>query len=108
MIGPWRTLRNEELHNLYFSPNIIRTFKLKNMRRERHITHIGEKTNACRILPGKPGGKRPLGRHRYRSEYNIKMELRNIGWGGMGWILLVQDVDQWLACIRVLYTKCMK
>jgi hypothetical protein len=47
---------------------------------------MGEKRNACRVLVGKPEGKRLLGRPRRRWEYNIKMDLREIGWGGMDWI----------------------
>jgi hypothetical protein len=46
----------------------------------------GEERNAYRILVGKPEGKRPLGRPRRRWEDSIKMDLREIGWGGMGWI----------------------
>jgi hypothetical protein len=46
---------------------------------------------------GKPEGKRPIGRPRNRSEDNIKMDLREIGWGGMDWIDLAQDRDQWRA-----------
>jgi hypothetical protein len=53
-----------------------------------------EKLNACRILVGKPEGKRPLGRPRRRWVDNIKMYLREIGWGGMDWIGLAQDRDQ--------------
>jgi hypothetical protein len=52
----------------------------------------GEK-NAYRILVGKPGGKRPLGRPRRRWEDIIRMDLREIGWGGMDWIDLTQDSD---------------
>jgi hypothetical protein len=50
---------------------------------------MGEKRNAYRILEG----KRPLGRPRHRWEENIRMDLREIGWGGMGWIDLAQDRD---------------
>jgi hypothetical protein len=48
-----------------------------------------------RILVGKPGGMRPLGRHRSRWEDNIKMNLREILWSNMDWIFLAQDRDQW-------------
>jgi hypothetical protein len=58
---------------------------------------MGEKRNACRILAGKPEGERPLGRPRRRWAGNIKIELREIGWGGMDWIVLVQERDQWMA-----------
>jgi hypothetical protein len=56
-------------------------------------TH-GEKRNACRVLMGKPEGKRPLGRPRCRQEDNIKMDLREIGCGGIDWINLAQGRDQ--------------
>jgi hypothetical protein len=49
---------------------------------------------------GKPGGKRSLGRPRRRWEDNIRMNLREIGWGGMDWIVLAQDRDQWRALVN--------
>jgi hypothetical protein len=54
----------------------------------------GEKSNAYRILVGKPEGKRPLGRSRRKWVNNFKMYLTAIGWGGMDWIDLAQDRDQ--------------
>jgi hypothetical protein len=53
----------------------------------------GEKRNAYRMLVGIPEGKRPLGRTRHRWVDNIKMDLREIGWDGMDWIDLAQDMD---------------
>jgi hypothetical protein len=50
----------------------------------------GEKMNAYRMLVGEPEGKRPLGRPRSRWLDNIKMDLREVGQGGMGWNDLVQ------------------
>jgi hypothetical protein len=55
------------------------------MRWAGHVARVGEKRNAYRILVGKPEGKRPLGRPRRRWVDNIKMDLREIGWDGMGW-----------------------
>jgi hypothetical protein len=55
----------------------------------------GETTNAYTILVGKPEGKRPLGRLRRRWADDIKTDLREIEWGGMDWIELAQDRDQW-------------
>jgi hypothetical protein len=52
---------------------------------------MGERRGAYRALVGKPEGRRPLGRPRHRWEYNIKMDLREVGWGGMDWINLAQD-----------------
>jgi hypothetical protein len=63
---------------------------------------MGEKRNACRILVGKPEGKRTLGRPRRRWEDNIRMDLREIGWGGMDWIDLAQDRDRWRAVVNTV------
>jgi hypothetical protein len=76
-------MHNEELHNLYCSLNIIRMIKLRKIRWAGHITRMGARSNAFRILVGKPEGKRPLGRSRRRWEDNIKMDIREIGWAGM-------------------------
>jgi hypothetical protein len=62
----------------------------------------GAKRNAYRVIVGKSEGKRPLGRHRHRWEDNIKMGLLKIGWGGMDWINLVQDRDQWRAVVNTV------
>jgi hypothetical protein len=83
VIGGWRKLHNEELHNLYCSPNMIRMIKSGRIRWTGNVARMGAKMNAYRILVGTLEGKRPLGRHRHRWEDNIKMELRGIGWGGM-------------------------
>jgi hypothetical protein len=63
---------------------------------------MGEKSNAYRILVGKPEGRRPLGRPRRRWVDNIKMDLREIGWGGMDWIDLTQDRDRWIALVNTV------
>jgi hypothetical protein len=63
----------------------------------RECSTDGEKRNAYRIMAGKPEGKAPLGRSRHRWVDNIKMDLREIGWGGMDWIDLAQDREQWMA-----------
>jgi hypothetical protein len=60
--GGWRKLHNEELLNLYSSPSIIIMSKSRRMRWAVHVARMEEKRNACRILVGKPDGKRPLGR----------------------------------------------
>jgi hypothetical protein len=74
--GGWRKLHNEELHNLYPSPSIIRIIESRTMRWAGHIARMGAKKNAYRILVEKPEGKRPLGRPRRRRMDNIKMDLR--------------------------------
>jgi hypothetical protein len=63
---------------------------------------MGEKRNAYKILVGKAEGKRPLRKPRRRWEDNIKMDLREIGWGGMDWIDLAHDRDQWRALVHTV------
>jgi hypothetical protein len=60
--GVWRKLHNEELHNLYSSPSIIRIMKSRRMRWAGRVARMREKRNVYRLLVGKPEGKRPLGR----------------------------------------------
>jgi hypothetical protein len=100
--GDWRKLHNEELHNLYSSPSIIRMMKSRRMRWTGHVAGMGEKRNAYRILVGKPEGKRPLGRPRLRWVDNIKIDLRETGWDGLDWIDLAQDRDQWRALVNTV------
>jgi hypothetical protein len=82
IVGGWRNLHNEELHNLHSSPNIIRAIKSTNMRAPGHVACMRER-KTYRILVGEPEGNKLLGRPRRRWENNIKMDLREIGWGGM-------------------------
>jgi len=79
----WRKLHNEELNDLYSSPNIVRAIKSRRMRWEGHVARMGERRGVYRFLVGKPEGKRPLGRPRCRWEDNIKMDLEEVGCGGM-------------------------
>jgi hypothetical protein len=81
--GEWRKLHNEELHNLYSSPSIIRVIKSWRMRWAGHAARMGDRRNAYRILVGNPEGRRPLGRPRRRWVDNTKMDLREVGWYGL-------------------------
>jgi hypothetical protein len=94
-----RKLHNEELHNLYSSPDIIRQVKSRRMRWEGHVAHMGEERKVYKVLVGKPKGKRPLGRPRRRWEDRVRMDLRKIGLGGVDWIRLAQDRYRWWAVV---------
>jgi hypothetical protein len=89
--GSWRKLHNDELHNLYSSPNIVRVIKSRRMRWAGHVTCMGEGRGVHGLLIWKPEVKRPLGRPRRRWEDNIKMDLREIGIDGANLIQLAQD-----------------
>jgi hypothetical protein len=100
VIGDWRKLHNEEPHNLYSSPNIIRMIKSRRLRWVGHVARMGAKRIAYNRLVGKPAGKSPLQRPRCRWVDNIKIDLREIGWDCMDWINLAQDRDQWRALVN--------
>jgi hypothetical protein len=72
------------------------------MRWEEHVAQMGEGRGMYRVLVGKPEGKKPLGRPRRRWEDNIKMDLREVGCGGMDWIGLAQDRDRWQALVNAV------
>jgi hypothetical protein len=84
--GEWRKLHNEELHNLYSSSDITRQNKSRRMRWAGHVAGMGEERKLYKVLVGKPEGNRPLGRPRRRWEDVIRMNLRETGLGGGGWI----------------------
>jgi hypothetical protein len=87
--GKWRKLHNEELNDLYSSPNIVRAIKLRRMRWVGHVARMGEERGVYRVLVGKPEGKRPLGRPRCRWEKILR------------WIFRKWDVGVWtgLCCL---------
>jgi hypothetical protein len=63
---------------------------------------MGERRGTYRALVGKPEGRRSLGRSRRRWEDNIQMDLREVGWGSIDWINLVQDRDRWRALVNTV------
>jgi hypothetical protein len=90
-------LHNEELHDLYSSPSIIRIIKARRMRWAGHVTRMGEKRNPYRLLVGKPEARMPLGTPRRKWLENIRVDLVEVGWGDVDWIGLSQDTDRWRA-----------
>ena len=100
--GEWRKLHNEELNDLYCSPNIFRVIKSRRMRWAGYVACMGEGRGVYRVLVGKPEGKRPLGRPARRWEDNIKMDLHEVGCGGMEWIDLAQVRDRWRALVNAV------
>jgi hypothetical protein len=76
----WRTLHNEELHNLYATPNVIRVIKSRGMRWAEHVAFMGEIRNGYKILARKPEGKRPCRRPGCRWEDSIGRNLRETVW----------------------------
>jgi hypothetical protein len=87
---------------LYSSPSIIRVIKARRMRWAGHVARMKEVRGAYNIFVGRPGGRRPLGRPRRRWEDNIKMDLREIGFGDMDWIHLFQDRGRWRAVVNTV------
>ena len=79
--GEWRRLHNEELNDLYSSPNIVRVIKSIIMRWAGHVARMGEERGVYRVLVEKPEGRGPLGRPRRRWVDNIRMDLQEVGYG---------------------------
>jgi hypothetical protein len=96
--GSWRKLHNDELHNLFSSPNIFREITSRRMRCMGHVTGMGEGRGVYRILVGRAEGKRPLGRPRRRWEDNIKLDLRKIGIDGRTGL----DRVQWRTFVKTV------
>ena len=99
--GEWRKLHNEELNDLYSSPNIVWLIKFT-MRWAGHVACMEDRRCLYRVLVEKPEGRRPLGRPRHRWEDNMKMDLQEMGCGGMDWIKLALDRDRWRALVNAV------
>jgi len=102
VMGEWRRLRNEELNDLYPSPNIVRVIKSRTMRWAGHVARMGEERGVYRVLVGKPGGRKPMGRPRRRWVDNIRMNLQKVGCEYMDWIGLAQDRDRWRTLVSAV------
>jgi len=100
--GEWRRLHNEELKDLYSSPNFVRVIKSRRMRWAEHVARMGEERGVYRVLVGKPEGKRPLGRPRRTWVGNIRMDLQEVGCRNVDWIGLAQDRDRWRTLVSTV------
>ena len=100
--GEWRKLHNEEISDLYSLPNIVRVVKLRRMRWAVHVARMGEGRGVHRVLVGKPEGKRPSGRPIHRWDYNIKMDVEEVGGGCGDWKELARDRDRWCALVSMV------
>jgi hypothetical protein len=105
MSGEWRKLHNEELDDLYSSPSIIRIMKARRMRWAGYVARMGEKSNAYRLLVGKPERRRPLGRPGRSWLDNIRTDLVEVGWSDVDWIGLTQDRDRWKALVKSVLNR---
>jgi hypothetical protein len=100
--GEWRKLHNEELHNLYSSPDIIRQVKSRRMRWAGRVARMEEEKKVYKVLVGKPEGRRPLGRPRRRCGDGIIIDLRKIGLRSVDCIRLAQGRDRWRAVVSAV------
>ena len=100
--GEWRRLHNEEVNDLYSSPNIVRVTKSRRMRWAGHVARMGEGRRVYRVLVGKPEGRRPMGRPRRRWADNIRMDLQEVGCVYMDWIGLAQDRGRWRTLVSAV------
>jgi len=93
---------NEDLSDLYSSPNIVRVIKSRRMRWAGHVARMGEERGAYRVLVGKSEGKRPLGRPRRRWVDNVRMDLQEVECGYVDWIGLAQDRERWRTLVSAV------
>jgi hypothetical protein len=100
--GELRKLRNEELNDLYSSPNIVRVIKSRRMRWAGNVARMEEGRVVHKVLVGKPEGNRPLGRPSRRWEDNIKMDIEEVGRGCVDWMELSQNRDRWRALVSTV------
>ena len=98
----WRRLYNDDLNDLYSSPNIVRMIKSRRMRWAGHVARMAEERGVYGVLVGKPEGRRPLGRPRRRWVANIRMDLQEVGCRYMDWIGLALDRERWRTLVSAV------
>ena len=103
-MGDWRRFHNEDLNDLYSSPNSVQVIKSRRMRWAGYVAHMGEKRVVYSFLVWKPEGKRTLGRPGRRWVDNIRMDHQEVGCSIVDWNVPAQDRDRW----RTLANAVMK
>jgi hypothetical protein len=98
--GGWKKLNNEELHNLYASPNIARVIKSRKMRWAWHVASIWEKW--IQNFVRETWREESFGRRRRRWEGNSRMDIREVGWEGVDWMHRAQHRDQWKTLVNTV------
>jgi hypothetical protein len=98
--GEWRKLHNEELHDLYSLPSVIRAMKSSIMKCTGHVVRMGGKRNMYRLLVGKPEGRSHWEDQDIEWVDNIMMDLVEVGWDNVDSIGLAQDRDRWRALVN--------
>ena len=100
--GEWRRLHNEELNDLYSSPNTVQVIKSRRMRWAGHVARMGEERGVYRVLVVKTEGRRTLERPTRRWVDNIRTDLQEVGCGYMDWIGLAQNRDRWRTLVSAV------
>ena len=100
--GEWRQLHIEELNDNVLLTQYCSGDKIEKNEVGWGVARMGERLGVCRVLVGRPEGKRPLGRPRCRWEDNIKMDIQEVGCRGVDWIKLAQDRDRWRALVTAV------
>jgi hypothetical protein len=98
----WRKLHDEELNNLYCSPNIVRVIESRIMKWVGHVARMREGRGVYKVLVEKAEGNRPLGRTRRRWDDNIKMDFQEVKCGGKDWIEVDQNRDRWRGLLNAV------
>jgi len=97
----WKRLHNEELNDLYCSPNIIRVIKSRRMSGGGNVARMGDRRRACRVLVGNLRERDQLEKPRRKWKHNIKIDCQNMD-EGIDWIDLAQDRDRWRTLVSAV------